>query len=54
MVTKGETWRGGVKQELGVNTHSTIYKIGRQQGPAVQQPREIYTIFCDDQTEKES
>ena len=27
MVTKGETWRGGISQEFGINTHTTIYEI---------------------------
>ena len=27
MVTKEETWLGGINQQLGMNTHTTIYKI---------------------------
>ena len=27
MVTKGETWRGGISQEFGINTHTTKYEI---------------------------
>ena len=25
MVAKGETWRGGINQELGMNTHTLLY-----------------------------
>ena len=25
MVTKGEMWRGGVNQELGINIHTPLY-----------------------------
>ena len=35
MVTKGETWQGGINQELGMNTHTLLYKIDNQQGPTV-------------------
>ena len=27
MVTKQETWWGEINQQLGMNTHTTIYKI---------------------------
>ena len=52
MVTKGETWWGGINQELGVTyTHTTIYKIDNQKGPTVYH-RELYSIFCDNLYEK--
>ena len=25
MITKGETWWGGINQELGMNTHTLLY-----------------------------
>ena len=46
MVTKGETERRGINQELGINIHTTIYKIDKQQGPTVKH-RELYSVFCD-------
>ena len=26
MVTKEETWLGGINQQLGMNTHTTMYR----------------------------
>ena len=34
MDTKGERFRGGIKQELGMNTHTLLYMIDNQQGLA--------------------
>ena len=35
MVTKGETWWGGINQELGINIHTLLYMIENQQGPTI-------------------
>ena len=36
LVTKGETWAGGIKSGAwDEHTHSTMYKIDNQQGPTV-------------------
>ena len=48
MDTKREGQGGGV-DKLGVwdqQTHTTIYKIDKQQGPTVQH-RELYSISCN-------
>ena len=37
---------GGINQEFGVHIHTTIYKIGKQQGPTVQH-RELASISCN-------
>ena len=48
MVTKGERCGGREKLEVwDSHTHTTIYKIGNQQGPTVEH-RELYSIYCND------
>ena len=32
---KGETLVGGINQKLGMNIHTTVYKINNKQGPTV-------------------
>ena len=44
MVTKGESLWGDKSGAWDAHTHITIYKIGNQQGPTVQD-RELYSIF---------
>jgi len=32
--------------EIGINTHTTVYKIDNQEGPTVQH-RELYSTICN-------
>ena len=50
MVSKGETWRGGINQELEINKNTTLQNIDYHQGPTLH--RELYSIFCDNLDEK--
>ena len=54
LVTKGETLWGGMNWEAGMNIHPVLYRQEiKQQGPTVQH-REIYSILCENDMEKES
>ena len=50
MVFKGETWRGGINQELEINKHTTLQNTDYHQGPTLH--GELYSIFCDNLDEK--
>ena len=52
MLTKGESWWGRYKSGAwDEHTHTTICKIGNQQGPTVQD-MELYPIFFNNLYEK--
>ena len=44
MVTKGETWWGGIHEEFEINIYTHYYIWNKQQGPTVSH-RELYLIF---------
>ena len=46
MLPKGIAGWGEINQEFGINVHTTVYEIGKQQGPTIQ-CRELDSIFCN-------
>lgn len=44
MVTKGETFEGGINWEVGIGIYTLLHKIGNKDLLLL---REIHSIFCD-------